>query len=71
MMPEMRFTDLPALSGDPRVGISWSAAETEDRLFFLPIIGKIEVLKFYNKRGMMANSERHSEFSVTARNICK
>ena len=28
-MPEMRFTEFPALSVDPRVGISWSASKTE------------------------------------------
>ena len=45
-MPEMRFTEFPALSIDPRVGISRSASETDDWLFFLPIIEKtIEALK--------------------------
>ena len=29
IMPEMRFTEFPALSIDPRVGISWSASETD------------------------------------------
>ena len=37
-MPETRFTEFPALSVDLRVGISQSASETDDRLFFLPII---------------------------------
>ena len=30
IMPELRFTELPALSVDPRVGISRSASETDD-----------------------------------------
>ena len=38
IMQETRFTKLPALSIDLRVGISRSASETDDRLFFLPII---------------------------------
>ena len=38
------LTSFPALSVDPRVGISRSAWETDDWLFLLPIIGVIEVL---------------------------
>ena len=35
IMPETRFTEFPALSVDPRVGISRYASETaDDRLFF-------------------------------------
>ena len=30
IMPEMRFTEVPALSIDPRGGISRSASETDD-----------------------------------------
>ena len=30
IMPETRFTEFPALSVDPRVGISRSASETDD-----------------------------------------
>ena len=30
IMPETRFTDFPALSVDPRIGISWSTSETND-----------------------------------------
>ena len=30
IMPETRFTDFRALSVDSRVGISWSASETDD-----------------------------------------
>ena len=30
IMPETRFTEFPALSADPRVGISLSASETND-----------------------------------------
>ena len=43
ILPEVRFTEFPALSIDLRVGISLSASEMDDLLFFLPIIGKIEV----------------------------
>ena len=38
IMREMRFTDILALSIDPRVGIPLSALETDDRLFFLPFL---------------------------------
>ena len=30
IMPEMRFTEFPALAVDPRVGISRSASEADD-----------------------------------------
>ena len=56
IMLETRFTEFPALSVDPRVGISRSAPETDVCLFFFPIIGK-----------KTANSECHLEFCVTAR----
>ena len=39
--PETRFTEFPALSVDPRVGISRSASETNVRLFFLYMTLKI------------------------------
>ena len=41
IMPETRLTEFPALSVDPRVGISWSAMETDDRFNFLPMTLKI------------------------------
>ena len=41
IMPETRFTEFPALSVDPRVGISWSASATDVSLFFLPMTLKI------------------------------
>ena len=41
--PEMRFTKFTALSVDPRVGISWSASETDVWLFFLPMTLKIVI----------------------------
>ena len=44
IMPETRFTEFLALFVDPTVSISWSALETDERLFFLPINGKIEML---------------------------
>ena len=37
-MPETRFTEFPALSVDPRVGISLSASECDVSLFFIPVI---------------------------------
>ena len=40
IMPETRFTEFPALSVDSKIGISRSASETDDLLFFLPIIEK-------------------------------
>ena len=36
IMPETKFTEFPALSVDPRVGIFRYASETDDCLFFLP-----------------------------------
>ena len=44
---ETRCTEFHTLSIDLRVGIFWSASETDDRLFFLPFIGNIEALKEY------------------------
>ena len=41
VMPEMRFTQFPASSVDPRVGISLSALDTDVWLFFLPATLKI------------------------------
>ena len=41
IMLETRFTEFPALSVDPRVGISRSASETDVRLFFLPMTLKV------------------------------
>ena len=38
IMLETSFTEFPALSVDPRVGIFRSSLETDDGLFFLPII---------------------------------
>ena len=71
----MPFIEFPALTVDPRVGISRSVPKTDDRLFLLPIIGNIIVFItivllipfiFYNLRCMTTSSERHSEFFVTA-----
>ena len=41
IIPETRFTEFPALSVDPRVGISRPASETDVYLLFLPMILKI------------------------------
>ena len=48
--PEARFTEFPALSVDPRVGISRSASETDDYFFFAYCNLKTSVLYifFYN-----------------------
>ena len=69
IMPETRFTSFPALYVDPKVGISQSALETDDWLFFLPIIGSFHKSFVYQylKRYMTANSEHHSEIFVMAR----
>ena len=40
---EMRFTEFPAFSVDPRVGVSRSASETDVWLFFLPMTLKIVI----------------------------
>ena len=45
IMPETRFTAFRALSVDSKVRISWSASETDNNLYFLPITGKFEALK--------------------------
>ena len=37
IMPEMRFTEFPALSVYPRVGISLSASETDVRFYLSQI----------------------------------
>ena len=49
IMPETRFIEFPAFSVNPRVGISRSASEIDDWLFFLPIIklNRIITLKFW------------------------
>ena len=42
IMPETRFTEFPALSGDRRVGISLSASEIDDCFSYL----LLEKMKF-------------------------
>ena len=37
IIPEISFTEFPAISVDPRVGISRSASEIDVCLFFLPM----------------------------------
>ena len=50
MMPKTRFTEFPTLSVDPRVGISRSASETDDSLFFYLFSEKSNFKKtIYNK----------------------
>ena len=46
-MPKTRFTEFPALSIDQRVGISWSASET-DLIIFLTYDIKNYYLSFIN-----------------------
>ena len=61
--PETRFTEIPASSVDPRFGVSASAWETDDRLFFSHIIEKIEALKrIFTK--MLHDSELRTSFGV-------
>ena len=43
IMPETRFTEFPALSVDPRVGISRSASETDDYFAYL-LLNKIVLI---------------------------
>ena len=68
-MPEIMFTEFPAFSVDPRVGISRSASQTDYWLLSLPIIGSFHKSFVYHflKSYMTANSERHSEVFITAR----
>ena len=41
IMPEMRFTEFPALSVDSRIGITGSSLEIGVCLFFLPVTFRI------------------------------
>ena len=58
----------PAFSVVQRVGISRSAFEIDDQLFFLPIIGNFHksFVYYFLKRYMTAKSEHHSEVFVVA-----
>ena len=40
IMPEMSFIEFPALSFDPRVGISLSASKTDDRFYLSASLDK-------------------------------
>ena len=70
IMLEMRFTEFPALSVDPRAGISRSAPETDVWLFSLPMtLKKYYVLLvisyiFDILRRITTFPERHSVFFV-------
>ena len=46
IMPETRFAEFLALSADQRVGISWSALETNVGLFFLPMT--LKIIKYHS-----------------------
>ena len=46
MLPETKFTKFPALSIDPRVGISRSASERDVGLFFLPMT--LKIIKYHS-----------------------
>ena len=62
IMPETRITSFPALSVDPRVGISGSALETGDYFSYI-LLEKTEALKRIFKITLLtANPERHSAF---------
>ena len=76
-MPEMRFTEIPTVSLDPRVKISPSASESGVWLFFLPMSFKIIIYHshvfffflffvffFDTLRRITTFSERHSVFLV-------
>ena len=72
IMPETRFTEFPALSVDPRVGISQSASETDACIFFLPMTIKLFKVSFgisfiYDiLRHITTFYECHSVFFVVA-----
>ena len=65
-MPETRFTEFPALSVDPRVGISRSASETDVLLYFTYDINNhlsfVISFIFDILRRITSFSERHSTF---------
>ena len=66
IMPETRFTEFPALSVDPRVGISRSASETDVLLYFTYDINNhlsfVISFIFDILRRITSFSERHSTF---------
>ena len=64
---ETRFPEFSVLSVYQRVSIYRSASETDDWLFSLPVVVFITIFLYYC---MTTNSERHSEFFVTARKWC-
>ena len=47
-MSETRFTKFSAFSVDPRVGISWSTLETDDRFYLSNILLEIRHFKKNN-----------------------
>ena len=68
-MPETRFIKFPALSVHPRVGISRSASETNDCLFFLSVTLRIIIyhlpcfhIDIYVAKQLFF--ERHSMFFI-------
>ena len=64
---EMRFTNFPALSVGPKVEISRSASETDDWLFFLPIIGKIvglNIISFQFSQFILFDGQLRTSFVV-------
>ena len=69
IMPETRCTSFPALSVYPRIGISRLHRRPMIDYFSYLLLNKIILIlqSFYNLRCMTANSERHTEFFVTAR----
>ena len=73
IMPETRFTELPALSIDPRVGIYWSALETGLIIFLTYEIQNchlVSVISFIFDilRRITTFSERHSVFCCWCKN---
>ena len=64
-MPEMRFTEFPALSIDLRVGIS--RCPMTDYFSYL-LLDKSKLLKEYLQlHGTMANYKHHSSFFIIER----
>ena len=61
-MPEMRFAEFPVFPIDLRIGISRSASEIADCLFFLPNIRNIVVFIIIFLKG---ENLRHNHLLIT------
>ena len=59
MMPETWFTEFPVLTVDPRGGISRSASDTDDLIFFLLMTLKVlfVIRQFFYFRQYMSHND--------------